>query len=290
MKAKKIIAIFAMLIGIATTAVFIGCKKEENKVVTSEQKGIKYHKDVYAERYYLLRLCKLVENNTWYNGIECVQTISPTREWPCSAPFPCTKLPDWGQPPVSQQQQLSDIYDQLSMIHEQFLMTEEGGSPMTEDQLFEIYEQLSDIYDQLSTMCFYLPMSREQHIMIREDLVMPYEQLEMRREQILVLYASMRLYELTEFYDQMKMTCEQLVMVYEQLYMIDEQPIYDNIISQEEVQMLFEEINEQYGGFRNTKPFIRKYWNLCEYLFKINVLPQTPDELYELAEDNDELF
>lgn len=289
MKAKKIIAIFAMLIGIATTAVFIGCKKEENKVVTSEQKGIKYHKDVYAEMYYLLRTCKLVENNIWYNGIECVQVTSPTRVWPCSAPFPCTKLPDWAQPPMSQQQQLLEIHDQLSMIHDQFLMMEDGPS-VTNDQLFEIFEQMSNIYDQLSMVCFNLPMSPEQNLMIREHLVMAYELLGMRKEQIRVLYASGILYELTEFYDQMKIAYNQLEMAYEQLSMIDEQPIYDNIISQEEAHMLLEEINEQYGGFRNTKPFIRKYWNLCEYLFKINVLPQTPDELYELAEDNDELF
>lgn len=37
MKNIKFIAIFAMLIGIATTAVFVGCKKEENKVVENKK-------------------------------------------------------------------------------------------------------------------------------------------------------------------------------------------------------------------------------------------------------------
>ena len=44
MKKIKYIAIFAMLIGIATTAIFVGCEKKENQVVISKQKVVKQQK------------------------------------------------------------------------------------------------------------------------------------------------------------------------------------------------------------------------------------------------------
>ena len=44
MRKYKSIAIFAMLIGIATTAVFVGCEKKENPVVEQRKDALKRQK------------------------------------------------------------------------------------------------------------------------------------------------------------------------------------------------------------------------------------------------------
>ena len=44
MKKIRCIAIFAMLVGIATTAIFIGCKNEDNKVVEQRKEALKKQK------------------------------------------------------------------------------------------------------------------------------------------------------------------------------------------------------------------------------------------------------
>ena len=55
MKRYKFIAIFAMLIGIATTAVFVGCEKKENPVVEQRKDALKRQKEQQIIGGYLVQ-------------------------------------------------------------------------------------------------------------------------------------------------------------------------------------------------------------------------------------------
>ena len=280
MKNIKFIAIFAMLIGIATTAVFVGCEKKENPVV--EQGIIKQQQNTLNKRHkeeekkYYLQFCYTGAEGL--NGIMCTGPMIGSTAPRCSVPHNCIALPDpRDQRPVQQEH----IREQLLMVNEQLIMID-GGQPMTNENLLEIHEQLSVIYEQLSVIYIHLPISQEQKSMLREDLIAAYEGLEMIGEQQHPIP-----------HEQLQMSYEQLFKVHNHLsiihdkfsIIIDEHPEFYTTITSEEAQVLFKEIIEQYGGFLNTKPFIRQYWDLYQYLYEIGELVETPEELYEKADD-----
>ena len=56
-------------------------------------------------------------------------------------------------------------------------------------------------------------------------------------------------------------------------------------VSNERAESLYIEILENYGYFPNNRSFILQYWDLYQYFYEKGEILQSPEELYQLAED-----
>lgn len=60
-----------------------------------------------------------------------------------------------------------------------------------------------------------------------------------------------------------------------------------NIISRDSAMVLLEQVEEEYGDFQNRKSFVLRFWDLYAYMYVTGEVAQTPDELYNLAQDDE---
>ncbi len=60
-----------------------------------------------------------------------------------------------------------------------------------------------------------------------------------------------------------------------------------NVISRDSAMVLLDQVADEYGDFQNRKSFVLRFWDLYAYLYVTGEITQTPEELYDLAQDDE---
>ncbi|MBP5411748.1 MAG: hypothetical protein J6Y47_00680 [Bacteroidales bacterium] len=60
-----------------------------------------------------------------------------------------------------------------------------------------------------------------------------------------------------------------------------------NVISKDSAMFLLDQVADEYGDFQNRKSFVLRFWDLYAYMYVTGEISQTPDELYDLAQDDE---